>query len=379
MIVFIRKIFPCCILFSVVLVCSFIVIPNASYGLGSHERETFTLRRGKTFASQLTKANTVYEIRYTFDLKGGFVTVPQGSVLVFNGGQIRNGTLIGTGTGIECLKTKQIVSNVILDGTWDVEIAYPEWFGAAGDGVRDDRKAVQAAFDIGNTIVLEKDYLIKNAPFDYRNFRLVPENELDYYLDVLDQKNRTSDAQLTPLKLSSGKKVVISGLLKAYSPLGVLLELKGDNSVITGGGTISGCGIVNTVNVYSGKREYAVTNWESALIYIKGSNNRVEGITIKNPTRQGISIDDYLSKNNVIINNVIGGGLKAHTQDVESCSFTGLFGIYARGTNTFVKDNEFRPIDGKSVYDALYCNYTTTNVPSSVDERTEIHTVLKTI
>lgn len=261
--------------------------------------------------------------------------------------------------------------------TWPLDegkAGYPEAFGAVGDGRTDDRAAVQAAINAYDTVILSKNYLIYNAPFDYRKYKRIPDNEMDYYLDLLAQKNRTPDNLLTPLVIPSNKTIIITGSLKAYSPLGNLIEVQGNNTNITGGGTISGCGIVNTVNVYSGKPEYNVTSWDASLIYIKGSNNRVENLTIKDPTRVGINIDDYLSSGNVIYKNVIGGGLKTHTKSTEICNFTGLFGIYARGTNTIVRENIFKRIDGKSLYSALYCNYTTTNVPNN-DKRTEVHTI----
>ena len=66
------------------------------------------LRKNKTFAEQVTQDNTIYEIRYDFDLNGGSVTIPAGCVLQFNGGSIINGTLdlnsdcLVTGQGIKC-------------------------------------------------------------------------------------------------------------------------------------------------------------------------------------------------------------------------------------------------------------------------------------
>ena len=334
------------------------------------------LQSDSSLSSQITKINTLYEIKDDFNLQGQTLTIPDGCVLSFRGGRISNGVIFGNNTIIKSKDASSILLNVKLGGTWHVDVGYPEWFGAVGNNITDDRDAVQKAFDVCNTVVLSRDYLIHNAPFNYNKYKPIPDDELEYYMDVLEQKNSTPDSLLTPLRLSSNKKVIILGTLKAYSPLGNLIELKGDNTVVTGGGTISGCGIVNTVNVYSGEPRYHVTNWEAALIYIKGSNNRVENLTIKNPTRQGISIDDYLSKGNVICNNVIGGGLKTHTEFVETCNFTGLFGIYARGNNTVVKNNIFKRLDGKTVYSSLYCNYTTTNVPP-IDKRTEVHTTFE--
>lgn len=51
------------------------------------------LRKDKTFAEQVTKTNTIYEIRYDFDLDDATVVIPVGSVLQFNGGSLQSGKL----------------------------------------------------------------------------------------------------------------------------------------------------------------------------------------------------------------------------------------------------------------------------------------------
>ena len=334
------------------------------------------LSNNLSFISQISNKNTIYEVLSDFNLEGDSISIPAGCILSFKGGTIRNGTLVGNNTTIQNVDTSIIFSDIQLDGTWHADIACPEWFGAVGDGISDDREAIQTAINVGNIVVLNKQYLIHNAPFNYNKYRPIPEDELDYFLDVMSQKNNTPNSSLTPIIIPSNKTVIIVGGIKAYSPLGNLIELRGDNIILTGGGTISGCGIVHTVNVYTGEPSFDVIHWESALIYIKGSNNRIETLTIKDPTTQGISIDDYLSKDNIICNNTIGGGLKTHTKTIATCNFTGLFGIYARGTNTIVKDNVFKKLEDKCVYDALYCNYSTSHVPSA-EKRTEIHTVFE--
>lgn len=88
------------------------------------------LRKNKTFAEQVTKENTIYEIRYDFDLNGEEITIPTNCVLKFEGGSLNNGTIIGTTTYI-LAKLQQIFNkNIRLDGVWSNQKAYPEWYGA---------------------------------------------------------------------------------------------------------------------------------------------------------------------------------------------------------------------------------------------------------
>lgn len=58
------------------------------------------LRKGKTFAEQITQANTIYEIRYDFNLQGQTQSVPSDCVLYFTGGVISNGIILGNNTTI---------------------------------------------------------------------------------------------------------------------------------------------------------------------------------------------------------------------------------------------------------------------------------------
>lgn len=73
------------------------------------------LRRNKLFAEQLTQENTIYEIRYDFDLEDTAVIIPANCVLEFDGGSLSNGTLIGNELLFTGNYEKKI--NVILSGT----------------------------------------------------------------------------------------------------------------------------------------------------------------------------------------------------------------------------------------------------------------------
>lgn len=85
------------------------------------------LRKNKPFAEQLTQSNTIYEIRYDFDLDGQEITIPEGCVLDFQGGSLRNGTIIGQVTKLSG-KSISIFNNVDIDGTWDVPMIRSSMF-----------------------------------------------------------------------------------------------------------------------------------------------------------------------------------------------------------------------------------------------------------
>ena len=85
------------------------------------------LSPSKTFASQCSRENNIYEVRYDFDLKGAAVRLPKGSVLKLNGGSVNNGRMyllsdtkiVGTGEKMNrlvlCVEHKN-VENVLIDG-----------------------------------------------------------------------------------------------------------------------------------------------------------------------------------------------------------------------------------------------------------------------
>ena len=113
------------------------------------------LRRGKTFAEQVTLQNTIYEIRYNFDLGGADVTIPDGCVLKFVGGRISSGSLT-------IKRDTQIVSPPckIFDGVtlvpdapksnlikYSIESLNLAWFGGVGDASTDNSAALQLAVD----------------------------------------------------------------------------------------------------------------------------------------------------------------------------------------------------------------------------------------
>ena len=130
------------------------------------------LRKNKTLAEQVTKENTIYEIRYDYDLDGGEVTIPSGCTLYFQGGSFSNGTLVGYNTKIRAGLDK--IFNLDVEGSWDMPEAYPEWFGGVGDNNIDCSQAIQKCLSAFSCVFLSpnKKYKLTTPIVLNNNYRI---------------------------------------------------------------------------------------------------------------------------------------------------------------------------------------------------------------
>lgn len=121
--------------------------------------------------SSFATENTIYEIRYRFDLQGQTITVPKGCILKFVGGILQNGTLKGTCTDIDANICQIFEESLILDGTWSCKESYPEWYGYKNDGSTDcingleylEKAGFPIVFDRG-TYCISRTWWINNNP-----------------------------------------------------------------------------------------------------------------------------------------------------------------------------------------------------------------------
>lgn len=97
------------------------------------------LKKNKSLIEQITEANTIYEVRYAYDLGGETLTMPENCVLKFEGGIISNGIIIGKNTGIEAscvqifenIKFKEDSTSEISEKSiFNIDEVPVEWFGA---------------------------------------------------------------------------------------------------------------------------------------------------------------------------------------------------------------------------------------------------------
>lgn len=128
----------------------------------------------------MSQPNTIYEVRYDFDLNGETIEMQEECTLKFEGGTIKNGKLIYNNTYIKSQNTN-IYHDVIVQGTIKNKIAYSDWFGTKKDGVNDDSTALQNFFNCGvnKLIVTQGAYKIN------KGLSLPASSDIDFSFAVL--------------------------------------------------------------------------------------------------------------------------------------------------------------------------------------------------
>ena len=142
--------------------------PLAASGLGRRIlRKNITPDGNILTQDMISEANTVYEIRYDYDLNGETIEVPEGCTLNFAGGALNNGKIAGNKTRI-IASLEHILDNCILVGNWNIREVYPQWFGAKGDGISDD------TFCLQNGLIPGLELRVPKGTYNMSNYIDVP-------------------------------------------------------------------------------------------------------------------------------------------------------------------------------------------------------------
>lgn len=176
----------------------------------------------------INQPNTIYEIRYDFDLNGQTINVPENCTLKFEGGSLNNGSINGNNTIIKA-DLIYIFKNIITNGTYKINKSYPEWFGATY--TNDDTNAIQKAFNLksGEVYFSCGDYKIsKTITSNYSNMTcnggvtITAISEIDYMFifDFSDTAYSIEDLEKHKYCIGINAKLNCNNLAK--SAIGVL-------------------------------------------------------------------------------------------------------------------------------------------------------------
>ena len=117
------------------------------------------------FDPNLTVANTTYVVTLTHVINTN-VYLESNVTLIFMGGMITgNGTLIGNNTSLVAPISQIFSSNINVIGAWNIDKAYPQWFGAVSGANNDCSDAINKAITMkvtGEVFIPRGKYVIKN-------------------------------------------------------------------------------------------------------------------------------------------------------------------------------------------------------------------------
>lgn len=163
--------------------------------------------------SMINTANVIYVIQYDYII-GEDITIPANCALKFEGGSINNSgdyTLTGQDTVVIAGVTKIIDANIKIGGTWKAGWAFPEWFGAKGDGESDDSISFRKTFEnFSNVILHKKTYCMHMVPV--KDLNLVGNGAtLKYNGPILGQGGANFNHELTVLVSRAGTPLETPG------------------------------------------------------------------------------------------------------------------------------------------------------------------------
>ena len=297
-------------------------------------RRNIVQERNVLTQEMMAEPNTIYEIRYDFDLSGETINVPEGCVLKFEGGSLKNGTLNGNETNI-CSDLYHILKELDIKGTWILKELYPEWFGALGDEVNDDTVAIQRSIDSASicksTVLFTKNYFVPKGSINLKsnisiisnnNSKIITDCKEEYYKyivgnyqldtklenilikgiyfdqkDIITKSYDTGEIRLRPIFIVNSSNIIIEDCN---------FSLKGANAIFIGGDNRD---ITITNNkIFNGDKNDI--NVDQSAIYVEAvnvdiSNNLCADYTNKtNSLRGGIEVhgSNFIVSNNIIEN-----------------------------------------------------------------------------
>lgn len=118
------------------------------------------------FNPNLTVSNSTYVVTSTHVVNTNILLAPN-VTLIFKGGLITgSGTLKGNNTFIFAPICQIFDDSLNVSGSWIVDRAYPQWFGAINDGTMDASLAINKAINlkrVGEVFIPRGEYVVSNS------------------------------------------------------------------------------------------------------------------------------------------------------------------------------------------------------------------------
>lgn len=352
--------------------------------------------------AMLSKENTVYIIQYDYNLNGQTITIPSGCVLLFEGGSISNGTLIGNST-IVVYNNHSIFSNIVGGGTFNYFDIIPELFGYLSglDSSKTIQQAIDFAYSVGiNEVkllpkVYSVDYTIKvPSQFTFGGIIEAANSEYNESMATIRPTTQVPVIELTSNKQTFKDAASLINIHDLYiypsstSNIGIYgIYFNGQSrETMFGVGRlkfqrlfIRGCeyGIYLKPTGYS---SVAFLEWDNIYTVYSKIGVRIEGLAISGQNKPWMNQNIY--RNCCFTDNCLGGFYVSNVHSIQTnkflnCTFerngtiytqedvtnTGLFGIrlYNVGTgpvsfdNCYFEHNAGTVIQGIDISDNKNC------------------------
>lgn len=254
--------------------------------------------------NMINKPDTIYEIRYDFDLNGETINIPDNCILKFEGGYIKNGKIIGKNTCLLANKNT-IFYNIYIDGNWNVQDIYSIWFDLIPDNTNiDNKENLQnlvrlSSEDIKNNIYVEGGSFYSSKKDGLLNLR----NNTDVYfsnasINILDNDDiRESIIQVNDKTNVNLFNVKLVGDFKTHK------FSSGKSDEWNHGIKISGSSNVNVINA---NVSYCVGDGIDVIDSYEARNSCkniiIKDCVLDNNGRQGMSIE---SGDNVLVDHCV--------------------------------------------------------------------------
>lgn len=242
--------------------------------------------------------NTVYEIKYDFDLNGQKIIIQDNCVLRFKGGVLKNGTIYFKSTNINANSTDIIFKNVEITGTIIEKERYAHWFEYKAN--HDDWNLISTLFNSPGNVYLEPRIYNVDKSIHTSEFIFLSSNLNVYGCVNCELKaNHTSLQEIDSLFILNSK-----------------VNIKFDNIRIN-------CTIGTSIKppISHGNELY-----DSSGLYIFAINNYCVGITLKNIVINNAAFAIKTSKNSGYNNDVYFKDIT-----IENCEF--ICDMPIQGTN----------------------------------------------